>query len=69
MRHLTDRSTPYEVAITNDLIAQVKLHWRLACAWERKDPAHFDGRWSPENPYAADYRQAVHAYDKHRSGA
>jgi hypothetical protein len=67
-RHLTEVATPEQVARTNELLATVRLHWRLAAAWERKDPGTLtDSDLSPDNPYAADYTAALAAYHKHRS--
>lgn len=63
---LTESATPHEVALVNELLAEVRLHWRLACAWERVDPVRYNDGFSNENPYAADYHAAVARYEDHR---
>jgi hypothetical protein len=74
-RHLTEQSTPMEVAATNDKLREVRLAWRLAEAWEQgyhaaEAPlAPRDSEWQEDNPYVAAYRQAEEEYLRWRGGA
>lgn len=65
-RLITETATPEEVAVVNALLVIVRMHWRLACAWEHVDPITYGGGFGPENPYAAEYEAAVARYEGYR---
>jgi hypothetical protein len=63
---LGPRATPEQVAIVNDLLRQVREHWRLACAWEHVDPTMAGALHpSPDNPYMDGYLLAVHRFERY----
>jgi hypothetical protein len=65
---LNQNATPEQIARVNELIRDIREHFKLACAWEHVDPdavrehVHF----GEDNPYRDGYELAMHRYIEYR---
>jgi hypothetical protein len=73
MRHLTESATPFQVMATDEKLRTVRLCWAMAQAWEAGHLAAGGnsraGEFHPDNPYVAQFDEAVLAYEQHRRQA